>query len=213
MSDARPPASAPAEAASAPRVTPWVYRAVVFLTTLPVLLRGGRIEVRGQQHVPPPGTPLIVAANHRSAFDPFLIARSLPPGRYLQFMAKKELFVPVVGAIIRAGGSFPVDRRASDLGAVRTSLRILQRGGTLGIFPEGTRGGGEVQGGVALLALKGKAPVLPVGLRREGRRWIVEFGPPIAPAGGLRALTAEVGERLGELAGAPIVQRRDQPGA
>ena len=123
-----------------------------------------------------------------------------------------ELFVPVIGGIIRAGGSFPVDRRGTDLGAVRTSLRILQGGGTLGIFPEGTRGGGEVQGGTALLALKGKAPVLPVGLRREGRRWIVEFGPPIAPAGGLGALTAEIGARLGGLAGEPIVHRRGQAG-
>jgi len=208
MSDARAPASAPDHAAEAPRVIPWVYRAVVFTMTLPVFLRGHRIEVQGQGHVPPPGTPLIVAANHRSGLDPFLIARSLPPGRFLQFMAKKELFVPVVGQIIRAGGSFPVDRRASDLGAVRTSLRILQGGGTLGIFPEGTRGGGEVQGGTALLALKGKAPVLPVGLRREGRRWTVRFGPPIAPVGGVKALTAEIGERLGELAGEPVPDRQ-----
>ncbi|GMA15773.1 1-acyl-sn-glycerol-3-phosphate acyltransferase [Deinococcus metallilatus] len=207
MSDARPPAAtAPAEAASAPPVIPWVYRAVVFFTTLPVFLRGQRIEVHGREHVPPPGTPLIVAGNHRTNLDPFLIARSLPPGRHLQFMAKKELFVPVIGHIIRAGGSFPVDRQANDLGAVRTSLRILQAGGTLGIFPEGTRGGGEMQGGVALLALKGKAPVLPVGLSREGRRWIVRFGEPMAPTGGIKALTAAIGERLTELAG-PVGER------
>lgn len=201
MSDARPSAAVPNEGASVPRVTPWVYRAVVFFTTLPVFLRGQRVTVEGREHVPPPGTPLIVAANHRSGFDPFLIARSLPPGRSLQFMAKKELFVPVAGQIIRAGGSFPVDRSATDLGAVRTSLRILQANGTLGIFPEGTRGGGALQGGVALLALKAKAPVLPVGLRLDGRRWTVRFGPPIAPGGGIKALTAEIGERLEKLAG------------
>lgn len=183
-----------------PRVNLPVYRLVVFVMTLPVYLRGMRIEVHGREYVPPPGTPLIVAGNHRTNLDPFLIARALPPGRALQFMAKKELFVPVIGDIIRAGGSFPVDRRGNDLGAVRTSLRILQAGGTLGIFPEGTRGGGELQGGVALLALKGKAPVLPVGLSRDGRRWIIRFGPPLPASGGIKALTASIGERIAELA-------------
>ncbi|EYB69415.1 phospholipid/glycerol acyltransferase [Deinococcus phoenicis] len=207
MSDARPPAaSAPAPATGAPPVIPWVYRAVVFFTTLPVFLTGMRIEVHGREHVPPPGTPLIVAANHRTNLDPFLIARSLPPGRFLQFMAKKELFVPVIGHIIRGGGSFPVDRSTNDLGAVRTSLRILQAGGTLGIFPEGTRGGGEMQGGVALLALKGKAPVLPVGLSRNGKRWVVRFGEPLPPAGGIKVLTATIGDRLAELA-PPVGER------
>lgn len=190
-----------------PKVHVPVYRAVVFVTTLPVFLSGMRIDVHGREHVPPPGTPLIVAGNHRTNIDPFLIARSLPPGRHLQFMAKKELFVPVIGDIIRAGGSFPVDRRTNDLGAVRTSLRILQAGGTLGIFPEGTRGGGELQGGVALLALKGRAPVLPVGLSRDRKRWIVRFGEPLAPSGGIKALTAAVGERIAELAG-PVGERR-----
>ncbi|BDP43185.1 1-acyl-sn-glycerol-3-phosphate acyltransferase [Deinococcus aetherius] len=200
MSDARPSPAPPAETLRAPRVNPLVYRLVVIVTTLPIFLRGQGIEVHGRENVPPPGTPLIVAGNHRTGFDPFLIARSLPPGRYLQFMAKKELFVPVIGHIIRAGGSFPVDRSANDLGAVRTSLRILQGGGTLGIFPEGTRGGGELQGGVALMALKGKAPVLPVGLSRVGRRWVVRFGEPIAPTGGIKALTALIGERITALA-------------
>ncbi|WP_216323983.1 lysophospholipid acyltransferase family protein [Deinococcus aestuarii] len=210
MRNARPSAAPPAETLRAPRVNPLVYRLVVIVTTLPIFLRGQSIEVHGREHVPPPGTPLIVAGNHRTGFDPFLIASSLPPGRYMQFMAKKELFVPVIGPIIRAGGSFPVDRSANDLGAVRTSLRVLQAGGTLGIFPEGTRGGGELQGGVALLALKGKAPVLPVGLSRVGRRWIVRFGEPVDPTGGIKALTAQIGERIAALAepGGEVVRSR-----
>ncbi|KEF34564.1 MULTISPECIES: lysophospholipid acyltransferase family protein [Deinococcus] len=210
MSDVR--RAAPEAAAAAPRVNPLVYRAVLWVMGLPLRLRGERLEVQGREHVPPPGTPLIVAANHRTALDPFVIALSLPPGRFLQFMAKKELFVPVIGHIIRAGGSFPVDRSTNDLGAVRTSLRVLQAGGTLGIFPEGTRSGGELHGGVALLALKGKAPILPVGLRREGRRWLVRFGPPIPPTGSVKALTAEVGDRLAELAGEALPSRRGRDG-
>lgn len=201
MSDARPSAaSAPAEVAGVPPVIPWVYRLVLLATSLPTVLRGQRVRVYGREHIPPPGTPLIVASNHRTGLDPFLIANSLPPGRYLQFMAKKELFMPIIGPIIRGGGSFPVDRSTNDLGAVRTSLRILQAGGTLGIFPEGTRGGGELQGGTALLALKGKAPVVPVGLSRAGKHWVVRFGEPIPPEGGAKALTQTIGERIAALA-------------
>lgn len=195
MTDA--PRAAAEEAA--PTVQPAVYRAVVAVTNLPLTLAGHFLDIHGREQVPAPGTPLVVAANHFSGFDPFLIARALPPGRYLQFMAKKELFVPVVGDIIRAGGSFPVDRQANDLVAVRTSLRILKGGGTVGIFPQGTRGGEALQGGVALIAARGRAPILPVGISRVGRRWVLRFGEPL-PAGSIKATTAELTGRLRELA-------------
>lgn len=183
-----------------PPVIPAVYRFVVNVTYLPVLASGMHLEVHGREHVPAPGTPLVVAANHVSGLDPFLVARALPPGRFLQFMAKKELFVPLVGDVIRAGGSFPVDRSGNDLGAVRTSLRILKAGGTVGIFPQGTRGGGELHGGAALIAAKGRAPILPAGISRDGKRWIVRFGEPISPRGGIKNVTAELGAALRELA-------------
>jgi 1-acyl-sn-glycerol-3-phosphate acyltransferase len=81
-------------------------------------------------------------------------------------MGKIELFrTPVVRAIILALGGFPVDRGNTDMTAVRTSLSILKEGGVLGIFPQGGR---EVTGyrgmetGVALIALKSDAPVVPM---------------------------------------------------
>ncbi|MFC4427836.1 lysophospholipid acyltransferase family protein [Deinococcus navajonensis] len=210
MSDAARPGSprpatpgAPAHADPAPAVHPLVYRLVVAVMNLPVLLSGMHLEIHGAEHIPPPGTPLVVASNHVSALDPFLVARALPPGRYIQFMAKQELFLPVIGAIIRAGGSFPVDRQSNDVQAVRTALRILAGAGTVGIFPEGTRAGGELHGGVALIAAKGRAPILPVGLSRSGRRWIIRFGPPISPRGGIKAVTQALGEVLQELAQPP----------
>lgn len=184
---------------SAPPVNALVYRAVLAATFLPVLLSGMHLHTLGREHIPPAGR-LIVAGNHVTSLDPFLIARGIP-GRQLQFMSKKELFVPVLGAIIRAGGSFPVDRSRNDLGAVRTALRILEAGGTVGIFPEGTRGGQELQGGVALLALKGRAPVLPVGLQREGKRWLVRIGPVIEPTGRIKDLTAKIGAEMERLSG------------
>ncbi|SEJ88277.1 1-acyl-sn-glycerol-3-phosphate acyltransferase [Deinococcus reticulitermitis] len=202
MSDGVTPASPakPTPTERVPQVQPLVYRFVVDVTYLPVLLAGMHLDVHGREHVPPPGTPLVVAANHVSGLDPFLVARALPPGRYLQFMAKKELFVPVIGEIIRAGGSFPVDRRTNDVAAIRTSVRLLGKGGTVGIFPQGTRGGEELRGGVALIAARGRAPILPAGVSRDGRRWVVRFGEPIAARGGIKAITAELGERLHELA-------------
>ncbi len=138
---------------------------------LPLQLRGEYIHTLGREHLPPPGTKLVVAGAHVSALDPFIIAKVMP-GHHVQFMSKKELFKPVIGAIIKAGGSFPVDRERNDVAAIRMALRILKEDGTLGLFPEGTRGGGQMQGGVALLALRGRAPVLPVGLRRDGKRWL-----------------------------------------
>lgn len=176
----------------APSVSLPVYRFVVWAMNLPVTLSGMTLEVHGTEHVPPAGTPLVVAANHVSALDPFLVAKALPVGRQLQFMAKKELFVPIIGWIIRTGGSFPVDREGADVGAIKTAVRILQAGGTLGIFPQGHRGGEEMHGGVALIAAKGRAPIVPVGIRKAGRRWIVRFGPPLAP-GSIKATTEELG--------------------
>ncbi|MFC6749833.1 lysophospholipid acyltransferase family protein [Deinococcus aquaticus] len=98
------PAARTAPEPAAPRVIPSVYRFVVNVTYLPVLASGMHLEVHGREHVPVAGTPLVVAANHVSSLDPFLVARALPHGRFMQFMAKKELFVPLVGDIIRAGG-------------------------------------------------------------------------------------------------------------
>ena len=192
----KPSPTTPAD--SGPKVIPFMYHLVVQATRLPFLLRGQHTQVHGRDLIPPSGK-LIIAGNHVSSLDPFLIAQSLPPGRSVQFMAKKELFRGVVGKIISGGGSFPVDRTISDLGAIRSALRILQAGGTLGIFPEGTRGGQELQGGTALLALKGKAPVTPVGLHLKGRTWVVRFGPPIEPKGSVKELTAVIGAELDRL--------------
>lgn len=188
-----PPA---AETPQIPTANPIVYNLVVQLTTLPLRMFGRKIDVQGLENLPPPSQPLIIAGNHQSNFDPLLIGYVVPYPRMVQFMAKKELFVPVIGHILRGGGTFPVDRDGNDLGAVRTALRILQSGGTLGIFPQGTRGGQEMHGGAALLALKAKVPIVPVGLSRAPGRWILRFGKPLAPQGNVKALTNELAEQI-----------------
>lgn len=121
-----------------------------------------RTRAYGVENIPRDG-PLIMACNHLSYLDPPALCFS---PRRISFMAKKELFeIPVLGPLIRGVGAYPVDRQGSAKSAIKQSLAVLQAGGTVGIFPEGTRNlTGEVQPqtGVALLASLSGAPVQPV---------------------------------------------------
>ena len=122
----------------------------------PVVRTYFRERVEGREHVPKTG-PFVLAANHVSYIDPVVLGVACP--RPIHFMAKAELFrIPVLGFLIRELGAFPVQRGAADRSAIRRALRILNDGGVVGVFPEGTRNRrGEVlnpQGGAALIALK-----------------------------------------------------------
>ncbi|MGA8534421.1 MAG: lysophospholipid acyltransferase family protein [Candidatus Tumulicola sp.] len=151
-----------------------------------------RARAYGVENIPRDG-PLIVACNHRSYFDP--PALCFCPRR-IRFMAKKELFeIPILGPLIRAVGAYPVDRRGSAKAAIKQSLAVLQSGGVVGIFPEGTRnltGDVRPQTGVALLATLSGAPVLPAcvtGGHRAARlgQMKVAFGKPLVLATGGKA--------------------------
>lgn len=123
-------------------------------------------QVDGLENVPPMG-PLIIVANHQSNFDPPLLSTSLP--RTVQFLAKKSIFQggPIVSWFLRSWGAFPVDREKIDIGAYRWSLDQLSRDGAIVMFPEGSRNPGRMaraRPGVAQLAIKTQAPILPVGI-------------------------------------------------
>lgn len=149
-----------------------------------------RGRARGAENVPAAG-PLIVACNHVSYLDPPAMGCFCP--RRISYMAKKELFdIPLLGAVIRGLGAYSVDRRGSATAAIKRSLQVLQAGGAVGIFPEGTRnrrGDVEAQTGVALLASLAGAPVVPACVRGTDRalrlgRIDVAFGAPLElPAG------------------------------
>ena len=125
-----------------------------------------RMERIGREHIPKDG-PVIIAANHRSFLDPFVIGMMLR--RPLYFVAKSELFSNrVVAWLLSSLGAFPVSRGAGDQDAMDTARQILERGDCVVIFPEGTRirpgALGAPRRGVGRLALQTGAPVVPMAL-------------------------------------------------
>jgi glycerol-3-phosphate dehydrogenase (NAD(P)+) len=127
-----------------------------------------RLTRIGREHARVKG-PLIVASNHRSFLDPFVIGASLPWRRPLHYVAKVELFTPRwQGWLLNRLGAYPVRRGQSDDETLITSRKILERGGAICIFPEGTRirtgSLGRPKRGFGRLALETGAAVLPVAV-------------------------------------------------
>ncbi|ERM91854.1 lysophospholipid acyltransferase family protein [Caldanaerobacter subterraneus] len=144
-----------------------------------------RIKVKGLENIPKKG-PVIICPNHISLLDPPVVGALL--NRRIYFMAKEELFRnPFLKLLLGTGlGAFPVKRGTADLSAIKTALNHLKKGRAVGIFPEGTRSKtGKLQKaepGVAMLAIKSKAPVVPVGIKgRYGlfSRVIINIGKPM----------------------------------
>ena len=144
----------------------------------PLFLVYFRLTRIGREHARVKG-PLLVAANHRSFLDPFVIAMFLPWRRPLHFVAKVELFEKRWQAwILSRLGAFPVRRGQADGDAVDTARGVLDRGGAVCIFPEGTRirsgSLGSPKRGAGRLALETGSSVLPVavlGTERVRRGW------------------------------------------
>ena len=194
------------------------YRLVSGLLVFPLFRFLFRGSTQGLEHVPMEG-PLVVASNHGSHLDPPLLGHAL--GRPVAFMAKAELFaIPLLGAVIRACGAYPVRRGASDREAIRTATAKLEEGWATGVFLDGTRqANGRVNNplpGAALLAARSGAPLLPVAIVNShralgsGRIWPrlvplqLRVGAPIPPPASRRrpdldATTALLKERINAL--------------
>jgi glycerol-3-phosphate dehydrogenase (NAD(P)+) len=137
---------------------------------------------------------VIVASNHRSFLDPFVVGATLPWRRPVNYMAKVELFEKRwQGWVLSRLGAFPVRRGESDEEAMLTARMIAERGGAVCIFPEGTRIRrgtlANPKRGVGRLALQTGAVVIPTavlgtehvrrGWRIRPRKCKVRLGPPM----------------------------------
>lgn len=142
-----------------------------------------RIEVRGIDNIPESGA-FIICPNHISYLDPPLVACFIK--RRIYYMAKEELFHNrLVGKILKMLGAFPVKRGTADFMAIKTALKVLKEGKTLGLFVEGTRSRNrelkKAEPGVALLSIKASCPIVPVAIVGEYKLFnkiIINIGSP-----------------------------------
>ena len=165
-------ATSDADASAAPAPEPIDSSTTPLIRTLAVgarlFARGmTRIRIEGAIDEIPADGPVIIAANHASNLDVVVLGA---------WLGKKELFDwPVVGWMARNGGVHPVDRDAADVEAFRLASRILAEGNVLFVFPEGTRSAdGALQSardGVAVLALRSGAPIVPIGIAGSNGVW------------------------------------------
>lgn len=151
-----------------------------------------RVAVVGRDRVPRSG-PVLFVGNHVGVLDGPMLPALAP--RPTSVLVKRELFRGILGRFLRFIGHIPVTRGSGDRAALSAALAILHAGGAVGMFPEGTRGRGDVAAvhqGAAWLAQQGHAQVVPVaflGTRANGAstgslpplrsRMVVEFGDPV----------------------------------
>ncbi len=127
----------------------------------------------------------IVCPNHKSNLDP--VIAGVVQKRQLKFLAKEELFsFKPFGKLISSLGAYPIKRNQADIGAIKAAMALLKEGHPLVIFPQGMRSKtielSQGKQGAAMLAIKMKVPVLPMGI--SGRyipfsRPVIRLGKPI----------------------------------
>lgn len=183
------------------------------------------VEVQGAEVWRELSEPCLLAANHASHLDTAVLLRALPPGRRrLAVAAAADYFFanPVLGAIVAlAVNAFPLPRRGNPRSALRHCARLIDRGWSILVYPEGTRSPdgriGAFRPGIGWLAAALACPVVPAHLAGlhdvlpKGRhvprpgRVRVRFGPPLRFAAGIRpdvvaaAVEAAVRRLAGEL--------------
>ena len=175
-----------------------VYPPVVVAIKLFWKYLGLRFDFQGVDHIPRKGGA-ILSINHVGYLDFALTGTAaLPTGRYVRFMAKKEVFDnKLAGPLMRGMHHISVDRSSGTASFV-AALRALRAGEVVGIFPEGTISVSfeikELKSGAVRLAMAAGVPVIPTivwgsqriwtkkvkrNLRREKIPIIVEFGEPL----------------------------------
>ena len=125
-----------------------------------------RLKVIGQQNIPQDG-PFIIVANHSSLLDPIILGVSVR--LKVIFVAAAYLFkIHWLGYLLRKANSIPVQGE-NDISSLKRALKILQKGGVLGIFPEGgvdrQKNNLPIKAGAAFLATSVGVPIVPIRIK------------------------------------------------
>jgi 1-acyl-sn-glycerol-3-phosphate acyltransferase len=170
------------------RPTP-LYNLIGILSA-PVLYGLYRLRARGQENLPEGGC--VLACNHVSSLDPWVLGMPLWPKRFLRFMAKSELYWWPLTLVLNRVGAFPVRRGQRDVIAIETAVRLAREGHVVTMFPEGTRRTkglvkrfeARPRSGAARIALEAGVPLVPAALKGTDKltrfgRLSVAYGAPV----------------------------------
>jgi 1-acyl-sn-glycerol-3-phosphate acyltransferase len=170
------------------RPTP-LYNLIGILSA-PVLYGLYRLRASGKENLPEGG--FVLACNHVSSFDPWVLGMPLWPKRFLRFMAKSELYWPPLKYLLNGVGAFPVRRGQRDVQAIETAVQLARERHVVTMFPEGTRRTkglvkrfeARPRSGAARIALEAGVPLVPAAVKgtdqllRLGRLSVV-YGTPV----------------------------------
>ena len=155
---------------------------LIYTVLLKVLFRPTAI---GTENIPEDGA-IIFSGNHRHAFDPVVVMTHTK--RIVHYMAKESLFKGLHGILFKHLGLIKVYRTKNNPEAIQSAVELLKQGGTLGIFPEGTRNKTEepllkFKHGAAKIAKEANSKIVPFAIKGEykvfRKKLIIEFGKPI----------------------------------
>ena len=164
------------------RVKPSPFYSLAAGVSWPVLRWLYRLRAEGKENLPTEGG-YVLAANHVSNLDPWLLGVPLWPKDFLRFMAKSELYWWPLNRLITAGGGFPVRRGERDLEAINTAVELVRAGHVVAMFPHGTRQRKglvkryqpKAHSGAARIALEAGAPLVPAAIAGTDR--LSRLGP------------------------------------
>lgn len=143
-------------------------------------------KVIGAEKIPKDG-PIVIAGNHKHVYDQCITI--MVTKRVIHYMAKKEYFDGKLAPLFRFVGCIPVDRSRKDMASAMAAMRVLKKGGAIGIFPEGTRNKTDqfllrFKTGAVSMAKKSGALVVPFGIvgdyKFRSKNLMIRYGDPFS---------------------------------